>query len=90
MDYANSCRDWCYKCRLFLGMLAPTRVVISEHNDIVSDKICSASLRKPISSAAERGRQQAKAIQGIHILLTFRPIDVISDHLSVERIGPPT
>ena len=45
VEHANTCGSWRYEGSFPFCMLTSAFVIVSEDNDIVSSKICSASIR---------------------------------------------
>src|ERR1700722_8296897 len=87
MDDPNALGDRMNECGFLFGVLASAFIIVSEDNDVPTREIRFASGRKTVAGTAKRDGERSEFDNGVDVFLSFRPIQIIRDHFTIEGIA---
>src|ERR1700721_87459 len=87
MDDPNALGDRMNECGFLFGVLGSAVIIVSEDNDVPTREVSFASGRKTVAGTAKRDGERSKFDNGVDVFLSFRPIQIIRDHFTIERIA---
>src|ERR1700733_2916670 len=87
MDDPNALGDRVNECSFLFGVLASAFIIVSEDNDVPTREVRFASSRKAVAGTTEGDGERSKFDNGVDVFLSFRPIQIIRDHFTIERVA---